>query len=192
MNAILRVPAILIDPAAEWTRIEKESDDPGYLLICYVSLLALIPAVFGLVGACIIGAVVPGRGLVQASIFDGVFGAILGYVESFAIVALLGLLIDVLAPLFDGRRDFASAFRLAVYSYTPVWLTGIFLLLPGLRFLMLTSFYGAYVLMAGLPLSMKSPPQKSLGFAALVVLGAFVLTMLAAAAQHMLFGSPGL
>jgi len=191
MKAILRVPAILTDPFAEWARIEKQPDDLAYLLLCYVALLALIPAAFGLIGACFIGAVVPGRGLVLASIFDGIFGAIVGYVLSFAVVAALGLSIDLLAPQFGGRRDFANALRLAVYSYTPVWLTGIFLLLPGLRFLMLTGFYGAYILIAGLPCMMKSPPHKSVGFAALITLCALVLTMLAAAAQHALFGTPG-
>jgi len=191
MNAILRVPAILTDTFAEWARIEKEPDDLADLLLGYVALLALIPAVFGLIGACFVGVVVPGKGLVHASIFDGIFGAIVGYVLSFVTVALLGLCIDLLAPQFDGQRDFARAFTLAVYSYTPVWLTGVFLLLPGLRFLMLTGFYGAYILMAGLPRLMKSPPQKSVGFTALVTLCAFVLTMLTTTAQRALFGTPG-
>jgi len=191
MNAILRVPAILTDPFAEWARIEKAPDDLADLLLGYVALLALIPAVFGLIGACFVGVVVPGKGLVHASIFDGVFGAIVGYVLSFVTVALLGLFIDLLAPQFGGRRDFARAFALAVYSYTPVWLAGVFLLLPGLRFLTLTGFYGAYILMAGLPRLTKSPPQKSVGFTALVTLCAFVLTMLATTAQHALFGTPG-
>jgi hypothetical protein len=190
MNAILRVPTILTDPFAEWARIEKEPDDLAHLLLCYVAVLALIPAVFGFIGACFIGAVVPGKGLVHASIFDGIFGAIFGYVLSFAAVALLGLLIDLLTPQFGGRRDYANAFRLAIYSYTPVWLTGIFLLLPGLRFLMLTGFYGAYILMAGLPRLMNAPPEKTLNFAAVVVIGAFALTIFAIDAQGALFGTP--
>jgi hypothetical protein len=191
MHAILRVPAILSDPLAEWARIEKEPDDLAYLLLCYLAPLALIPAVFGLIGACFVGVVVPGRGLLYASIFDGVFGAIVGYVLSFVIVAALGLFISLLAPQFGGRKDFANALRLAVYSYTPVWLTGVFLLLPGLRFLMLTGFYSAYILMTGLPHLMKSPPQKSVGFSALITVCAFILTMLAAAVQRALFGTPG-
>jgi hypothetical protein len=192
MHAISRALTILADPSAEWARIEKDADDLAYLLLGYVALLALIPAVFGLIGACFIGAVIPGKGLVHASTFDGVFGAIVGYVLSFVTVALLGLFIDLLAPQFGGRRDFVSAFRLAVYSYTPVWLTGVFLLLPGLRFLMLTGFYGAYILLAGLPRLMKSRPQKSASFTALVTLCAFVLTMLATATQRALFGTPWL
>ena len=67
-----------------------------------------------------------------------------------------------MAPLFGGRQDFDSAFKLAVYSYTPVWLAGIFLLLPGLRFLILLGFYGAYVLALGLPRLMKSPRAEIL------------------------------
>jgi hypothetical protein len=190
MHAILRVPTILVDPSAEWARIEKDADDLAYLLLGYVALLALIPAVFGFIGACFVGVVVPGKGLVHASMFDAVFGAIFGYVMSFAIVALLGLFIDLATPQFGGRRDFANAFRLAVYSYTPVWLTGVFLLLPGLRFLMLTGFYGAYILMTGLPRLMKFPPEKTLTFAGFVLLCAFTLTMLAFDAQNALFGTP--
>ena len=190
MNAILRVPTILIDPSAEWARIDKDSEDPAYLLLGYIAPLALIPAIFIFIGGCFIGAVIPGKGLVHASIFDAVFGAIFGYVLSFVTVALLALVIDLLAPRFGGRRDYASAFRLAVYSYTPVWLTGIFLLLPGLRFLTLTGLYGAYILTEGLPRLMKSPPENALSYTALVVLGAFTLTMFAIDAQGALFGTP--
>ena len=192
MNAVLRAKAILVDPLAEWARIEQESGDPAYLMSRYVALLALVPAVFGFIGASVIGAVVPGVGAVRAPIFDGVFGAIIGYVLAFATVLLLGLVINALAPLFNGRRDFESALKLAVYSYTPVWLTGIFLLLPGLRFLMLTGFYGVYLLLTGLPRLMKSPAPKSQTFAALIVVCACVLMFLAAAAQRALFGTPGL
>jgi hypothetical protein len=189
MHAILRVLTILTNPHAEWARIEKEHDDLVYLLLGYVALLALIPVIFGFIGACFVGTIVPGKGLVHASLFDGVFGAIFGYVLSFVMVGLLGLFIDFSAPQFGGHRDFAGALRLAVYSYTPAWLTGVFLVLPGLRFLTLTGFYGAYILMAGLPRVMKLPPQKSAGFAALITLCAFVLTMLSATAQRALFGT---
>jgi hypothetical protein len=192
MNLVLRATAVLIDPFAEWASIEREAADPIFLMISYVAVLALIPAVCGFVGACIIGVVVPGAGTVHAPIFDGLFGAIFGYLETFVLMLLLGLFISVAAPLFGARRDFSRALKLAVYSYTPVWLTGIFLLLPGLRFLRLTGFYGVYILIAGLPLLMKSPPQRSPGFAARIVVLACALTFIAASAQHALFGGAGL
>ena len=59
------------------------------------------------------------------------------------------LFIDFVAPLFGGRRDFGRALKVAVYAFTPVWLCGVFLLLPGLRFLELPGLYGAYLLVMG-------------------------------------------
>ena len=98
---------------------------------------------------------------------------------SFAVVLLLGLVIAIAAPLFGGRRNFARALNLAVYSYMPLWLAGVFLLLPGLRFLMLSGFYGVYILIAGLPRMTKTPQQNLLGFAALIVVFACALTFIA-------------
>jgi hypothetical protein len=192
MNAALRAKAILVDPSPEWTAIEQESGDPAYVLSHYVAPLALLPALCSFVGACFVGVVVPGIGTVRASLFDGLFGAIFGYVMACATVLLLGLLIDLAARLFGGRRDFDSAFKLAVYSFTPVWLAGIFLLLPGLRFLTLTGFYGAYILWLGLPRLMKVSEEKSSTFAILIVACAFALTYLAVAMQRAVFGTPGL
>ena len=192
MNAALRAKAMLIDPFAEWAVIERESGDPAFLLSRYVAVLALIPAGFSFIGSNLIGTVVPGIGLVRASLFDGLFGAIFGYAMAFAMVLALALIIDLLAPWFGGQKDFDGALKLAVYSYTPLWLAGIFLLLPGLRFLVFTGFYGAYVLVMGLPRLMKSPAQKSLGYAAVIVVCAGALALSAAALQRAVFGTAGL
>ena len=43
--------------------------------------------------------------------------------------------VDALAPSFRSERNLPAALKLAVYSFTPVWLAGIFILIPGLRFL---------------------------------------------------------
>jgi len=188
MNAALRAYAIVADPAAAWRKIEVEPADAAYLLTRYVALLALIPAVCGLIGACVIGVVVPGTGIVRLPTIDGWFGAVFGFVTSCAIVFVLGVVIHFLAPAFGGARDFDKAFKLAVYSYTPVWLTGIFLLLPGLRFLLFLGFYGAYILWLGLPPLAKTPAAKLTSFAIVIVAWACGLTLLAAAAQHALFG----
>ena len=192
MNTVVRATALLADPSAAWTRIAADTDDVVYLLSGYVARLALIPALSSFVGACLIGVFVPGRGTVRASLFDGAFGAIFGYMATFAVVLLVGLLIDVLAPRFGGRRDFTGALKLAVYSFTPVWLAGIFLLLPGLRFLGLTGFYGAYVLATGLPPLMGSTERKSLAYAAFVVGCACLLTFIVDGARRALFSAGGI
>ena len=89
MNAVLRMVGALFDPAAEWQWIEKEPGDAIYLLAYYVAPLAILPAICGFIGGCIIGAVVPGVGTVHLPIFDGLLGAIFGYAASFVVVLLV-------------------------------------------------------------------------------------------------------
>ena len=187
MRGIWRVISILTDPFAEWARIEHEPGDTFALLTRTVAPLALVPALFGFLGACVIGVIVPGKGERHAPILDGVAAAVFGYVMSFAAVLLLGLVIALAAPLFGGRRNFANALKLAVYSSIPVWLAGVFLLLPGLRFLMLLGCYGVYVLIAGLSPMTKTPTQNLPGFAALIVVFAGALMFIAWSAQAALF-----
>jgi hypothetical protein len=192
MNAAARAKAILADPLAVWAEVESETGDPAYVLSRYVAVLAIVPALFSFIGTCLIGVVTPGGATLRAPLFDGVFGAIFGYVLACATVLVLGLIIDLTAPLFGGRRDFDSAFKLAVYSFTPVWLAGIFLALPGLRFLTLTGFYGAYLLWLGIPVLTKTPQTRSTYFTVIIVVCAFALTYIAAIGQHSIFGTPGL
>lgn len=187
MDTVVRTATLLVDPPAAWTRVEKEPGDVIFLLSGYVAVLALIPALARLIGASLIGVIVPGGEVVHEPIFDGLFSAIFGYVATFAQVLLVALLIDVLAPRFGGERSFAGALNLAVYSFTPVWLAGIFLLLPGLRFLSFTALYGVYLLTKGLPVVMKSPAENAKRYAAAVAVFAVALMVLSALAQSALF-----
>jgi len=192
MNVAARAKAILTDPMAAWSQIEKDTGDASFLLSRYVSVLALIPALAGFAGAALIGVVMPGGATVRANLFDGISGAVFGYVMSCATVLVLGLIIDFLAPLFSGQRNFNNAFKLAVYSFTPVWIAGIFLVLPGLRFIVLTGCYGAYLLWLGLPRLTKVPEERAANFAAVIVICAWGLLYLTAVAQRIVFGTPGL
>jgi len=192
MNVAARVKAILTDPMAAWARIENEAGDPGFLLSRYVGVLALIPALAGFSGATLIGVIVPGGATARASLFNGASGAVFGYVMSCATALVLGLVMDLLAPLFGGRRNFNNAFKLAVYSLTPVWIAGMFLVLPGLRFIVLTGCYGAYLLWLGLPRLAKVPEEQAANFTAVIVVCAWVLLYLTAVAQRVMFGTPGL
>jgi hypothetical protein len=192
MNALVRSKAILVDPAAAWRGIEKDVGDPAYLLSRYVAVLALIPALSNFVGPTLIGVLTPSGASLRGDLIDGLFGAVFSYAASCAIVLLLGLIIDLLAPLFGGCRDFEEAFKLAVYSFTPLWLAGIFLLLPGLRFLLLTGVYSIYLFWLGAPRLTKMPEQQAANFTLVIVICTAGLLYGAALAQRMLFGTPGL
>lgn len=189
MSPLFQAPAILANPHTGWQRVEKHAEEPADLMVRYVAPLAAIPAVFSFVGACAIGVIVPGGVTARTPLFEGLTGAAFGYLENLLLVLVLALIANLAAPLFGGRRNYGNALKLIAFSYTPVWLTGIFLLLPGLRFLMLSGFYGAYVLVAGLPFLMRTRGRRTAGFAALIVVFACALTFIAAAAQTALFGT---
>jgi hypothetical protein len=84
------------------------------------------------------------------------------------------VVIDLFAPRFGGQRNFSNALKLSVFSHTPLWLAGIFLLVPGLNFLMILGAYGVYLLWIGLPLLMRTPREKSLRYAVLVTACALI------------------
>jgi hypothetical protein len=191
MNLFARAKAIVVDPRAEWPRIEHESGDGVSLFVQYVAVLALIPALAGFIGAAFVGATYPDIGTVRSPIFSALFGAIFGYVASFIVVLLVALIADTLARPFGGQKNFGNALKLAAYSLTPAWLAGIFLLVPGLRFLTLFGLYSAFLALTGVPPLMKAPSARAYSYAAVIVVCAVVLAFLATTAQHQLFAGPG-
>jgi hypothetical protein len=181
VDIVERVKAILLTPKTEWPVIEGESGDPAYLFPNYVAILAAIPAVCGFIGASIIGISLPGLGTVRIGIVSGIASAIIHYLLAFVMVYVLGLIIDALAPTFGGQKNQPNALKLAVYSMTPAWLAGVFSLIPGLRGLSILGLYGLYLLWVGLPLLMKAPREKSIGYAGAVVVCAVVISIVIAA-----------
>jgi len=182
MNLIERVKNILISPDAEWQVIAEEPGDVTTLFMRYVAILAAIPALAGFVGGSIIGMTVS-VGTFRVPILAGLINMVLGYVFSFVIVYAVALIVDVLAPSFRAERNFSAALKLTVYSFTPVWLAGIFILIPGLRFLSILGLYGLYLLWTGLTPLMKAPRDKSFFYALCIVAAAIIVTVALAIVQ---------
>ena len=190
MTLIDRVKNIILAPKAEWPVIDREPGDVAYLFTSYVAILAAIPAICGFIGTSIIGFSLPGMGTVHMPVASGLMSAIVTYLLTFLIVYVVALIVDALSPTFGGRKDFANALKVTVYSYTPAWLCGIFLLIPGLRFLTILGLYGLYLLWLGLPPLMKSPQDKALGYAAAVVVCAIIIGIILGMIQGALFSFP--
>jgi uncharacterized protein YggT (Ycf19 family) len=183
MNLVARVQAILLNPKTEWPVIEREPGDVGFLFINYVAILAAIPAVCGFVGMSIVG--VAGY---RAGLFSGLLSAIVGYILAFVGVYVLALIIDALAPSFNGQKNFNNALKLVVYSYTAAWLGGVFSLIPAIAILgALCGFYSLYLLYLGIPVLMKSPDDKSLVYTVVAVVCAIVVSIIIGAIPAMLF-----
>jgi hypothetical protein len=80
-------------------------------------------------------------------------------------VYIIASVIDLLAPRFGGKKNFPNALKLSVYSHTPLWLAGVFLLIPGLNFLLILGLYGFYLLWVGLPILMGVPNERAFPYA---------------------------
>ena len=95
--------------------------------------------------------------------------AVIAYVATFAVV-YLDCRRDRPAGAANSaaQRNFPNALKLSIYAHTPVWLAGIFLLIPGLHFLMVLGLYGVYLLWTGLPVLMRTPQYRLLPYTMIV------------------------
>ena len=190
MNLFERVKGILLNPRAEWSIIEREPGDVAYLFMNYVAILAAIPAVCGFIGGSLIGISLPGLGTVRVPIVTGLVGAVVGYLLTFAMVYIVALLADLLAPTFQGQKNPENALKLVVYSYTPTWLAGVFLLIPSLGFLAILGLYGLYLLWSGIPPLMKAPQEKSIVYTLAIIVCAIVIGLIVGLVQAAIMPFP--
>jgi hypothetical protein len=90
-------------------------------------------------------------------------------------VFVLALIIDALAPSFGGTQNQVQALKVSAYSSTASWVAGIFGLVPALGILGILGLYSLYLLYLGLPVLMKAPAEKAMGYTVVVIIAAIVL-----------------
>ncbi|MET3395165.1 MULTISPECIES: Yip1 family protein [Variovorax] len=174
MNLVERVQAILLKPKATWPEIDAEPADAASLYKNYVMILALIPALASFIGLSLIGVGAFGVSF-RVPLASGLANMIVGYVLSLVMVFVLALIIDAMAPTFEGSRSQIGALKLSAYASTAAFVGGVFSLLPSLSVLgALAALYGIYLLYTGLPVLMKCPPDKAIAYTAVVVVCAIV------------------
>ena len=167
-----RVLDILMRPRDTWLQIDAEDGNPGRIYLGYLVFLAAIPAVAGFIGYSLIGVGAFGIS-VRVPVVQGLVSMVVGYVLSLAMVYVLALIANMLAPRFQAQQDMGSAFKLVAYASTAGMLGGVFSILPSLAMLgLLAALYSVYLLYTGIPVLMKAPQEKTVGYtAALVVCG---------------------
>lgn len=169
---VQRLTDILLRPRETWMQIDAEDGSPASIYRDYLVFLAAIPAVAGFIGYSLIGVGAFGIS-VRVPVVQGLVSMVVGYVLSLAMVYVLALIANMLAPRFAGHADLCSAFKLVAYGSTAGMLGGIFSLLPSLAMLgLVAALYSVYLVYTGIPVLMKAPQEKAVGYtAALVVCG---------------------
>ena len=163
MNFVDRVKGILIEPRNEWQKIATEPATAQSLYTGWIMILAAIGPVALLLS------------------LHSVQIAIAQYVMSLIITFVLALVVDALAPSFGGTKDFIASLKLTAYSYTVVWLAGVFLLLGlgGGIIALVALIYALYTFFLGAPVLRKSSAERALPYTLVVVLCLVVLLTLA-------------
>lgn len=193
MSLMERAKNILLQPKAEWPVIEKEQATTGSLYTGYILPLALIGPVASVIGWTVFGFNVPFVGSIRYPVGIGVRNALVVYALSLLSVFVLALIIDALAPSFGGQKNQIQALKTSAYSYTAAWVGGIFNLFPSIALLgLLAALYSCYLLFLGLPVLMKAPEDKAVGYTAVVIIVAIVLWFIIGAIVAQFAWRPGL
>ncbi|MFZ1390821.1 MAG: Yip1 family protein, partial [Dokdonella sp.] len=175
---IARAKAILLSPRTEWPVIAAEPETVANLYKNYILVLAAIPAIAGFIKGSLIGFSLFGI-TVRTPMVSGIIGMLVSYALTLGIVYLVALIIDALAPSFGGEKNIVQALKTSAYTYTASWVAGIATIIPWIGWLVVLAgaIYGIYLLYVGLPHTMRSPPDKSVGYTAVVIVIGFVLSI---------------
>jgi hypothetical protein len=173
---IERIKAILTTPRTEWPVAAAEPASVQGLYAGYIAIVAALPIIAGFIKGSLIGAGAFGI-TVRTPIGMGIVGMVLHYVLVLAIVYVVALVINALAPTFGGQKDMTQALKTVAYSWTAYWIAGIAVIVPwlGLLILLAGGIYSIYLLYLGLPQTMKCAPEKAAGYTAVSVIIAIVL-----------------
>ncbi|MET0231959.1 MAG: Yip1 family protein, partial [Rhodanobacteraceae bacterium] len=174
---IARVKAILVTPKTEWPVIAAEPATVADLYKNYIVWLAAVPAVCQFIKGSFIGYGMFGVHY-RTPIGAGITGLVVGYALSLALIYVVALIVDALAPTFSGQKNQVQALKTVAYAWTASWVAGIAALIPWLGFLIILAalVYGIYLLYLGLPSTMKCPPDKAGGYTAVTIIIAIVLS----------------
>ena len=109
-------------------------------------------------------------------------------------VLVVAFIADLLAPSFDGRKNFNQALKLTGYSLTAAWIAGVFVIIPGVGWLivLIGTLYTLYLFFLGTQVMMKVPEQKAIGYTVVVVVVAIIVSFVIGMFQSAMLGrGPG-
>lgn len=181
MAFIGRVRGMILRPRQEWQVIDGEQTSVADLYRGYVVPLAAIANIPMAIGSLLFSPGVPAGSVIAQTI--------VGFVLSLAIVPVIALAIDQLAPRFGGTRSFPQALKVSAYGVTAAFVTGIFSVVPALGILGILGLYSLYQIHTGLPVLMKAPLERALAYTAVLVVVMAIITAVLSAIYFAAFPS---
>ena len=194
MSLMERAKNILLQPKTEWPVIDTEQTSTAALYTGYIIPLAAVGPIAQIIGMSVIGVSLPFLGSFRVPIGYAVRSAAVTFVAALIGVFVVALIIDALAPTFGGQKNQMQALKVAAYSSTAAWVAGILGILPALGLIvLLVSLYSLFLLYLGLPVLMKAPQDKAVGYTVVVIVCWIVLwVIIATISSRMMYRPEGM
>ena len=178
---VARAQGLILQPTAEWRKIDPEPASIQGLYTTWLVPIALIPAICTVIMMAVIGIGVPGLAVYKLPILTAVIHAAVQVFVFLGMTYVFALVIDYLAPNFGGQKNQIQAFKVAAYTPIAACLAAVLQLVPWLGgLLMLFGLYSLYIMHRGLGVLMKPAPDKTTGYTVSVVVVMFVVGIITA------------
>ena len=178
MDLKTRAINMITKPAAEWRVVASERQTVESLIKGYAAPLSAIPIVCSFIGVTLLVSVLPFMGGYSRGVVSGVIGGVVQWILGLVGIVVCAIVIEMLAPKFNSTPNRVQALKMVVFASTPLWLAGVFNLIPVLSLLILIALaYSIYVFYLGLPPVMNTPQQQVVPYMAISVLVMFFIAM---------------
>lgn len=174
-----RAKAIILKPGETWPVLAAEQTTPGDIVTRYALPLAAIGPLASFIGGQAFGYSAFGV-TYKPGLMTGLTMALTSFVISLISLVIVSLVAEFVAPKFDGEANRTHAFKLVAAAMTPGWVAGILGIIPALTALaIIAGLYGIYLFYKGATPLMKVGEDKAPVYTVVVVVAAFVLTLIA-------------
>jgi Yip1 domain len=164
-GVLLRIRNILVKPRDEWQVIKEEETTYGNLVTGYCALISAVPPI-----AAVMERFIFNRGIVSNAVHSPlgyvIAANLLWYLVIMANVIITGAVITAIVSRKEPGWVGLPGLQLASYSYTPLFLVGILIIVPRLAWLIYPAIlYSLYLLALGIRIMTGLPQRKAAVYA---------------------------
>ncbi|MGB5456941.1 MAG: Yip1 family protein [Gammaproteobacteria bacterium] len=183
---------LFINPRKEWQLIHDSACSVTKCYLSYVLILAAIPPISGYFGTTLFGWQFGARDPVKLTSESALTIAIAYYMVMLVGVFTIGAMIQWMGKTYGAEQPLSRTVTLAAYTATPLFLVGIFELMPILWVNFLVGLpalgYTVVLLYTGLPIMMGISEEKGFLFSSAVLAVGLVALVCMMVATAILWG----
>lgn len=175
-------------PAAEWQVVAAESQTVAGLIQGYAAPLSAIGVIASFLALSVFSSLIGGS--IVMLFMRLVVGWLLGLVGLY----LCAIVVEKLAPSFQSSGDIVQALKMVVFASTPMWLAGVFNIVPllSIPIILIAALYSIYVFYLGLTPVMKTPTAQVVPYMAVSAIVMIVISVVFGMVSAALFGGAAL